>query len=224
MSDMIVKSGVLPVAKSASGHVDVVAGWQIVSSYGDVEAEVAAARERVALADVSAAGKLVIQGRDIQSTLTDTFGGAPAAPGELATFKDGWITKLNRYEYYAVLPLKRLDATVDTLRSAFEGRHAHVTSLTHGRDALALVGPYAAETVSKLCALDLHPAVFPEQRARIGSVAGVTTLVARLEKAGVPSFELHVDRSYGHFLWEAIMDAAEEFEGRIIGTEALAQL
>lgn len=224
MSEMIVKSGASPVASGTGARVDTVSGWRVVSSYGEVEGEVAAARERVVLADVSATGKLLIQGRQIESVLADTLGGSPAAPGELATFEDGWITKLNRYEYYAVLPLNRVEATSKALQSAFDGSHAHVTSLAHGRDALALAGPCATQTLSKLCALDLHAAVFPDRRAQVGSVASVTALIARLDKAGVPYYELHVDRSYGEFLWEVILDAAEEFEGRMVGTEAIGRL
>lgn len=224
MSEIIVKSGASPVPTDAGARMDTVSGWQVVSSYGDVEAEVAAARERVVLADASASGKLVIQGRQIESVLADTFGGSPAAPGEVVTFENGWITKMNRYEYYAVLPLNRVETRVQTVQSAFDGLHAHVTSVTHGRDALALAGPHAAETLSKLCALDLHAAAFPDRRAQIGSVAGVTALVARLDKTGVRYYELHVDRSYGEFLWEVILDAAKEYGGRMVGTEAISRL
>ena len=224
MSEMIVKSGASPVASGAGARLDTVSGRRVVSSYGEVEGEVLAARERVILADVSATGKLVIQGRQIESILADTFGGSPAAPGDLVTFEGGWITKLNRYEYYAVLPLNKVEATREALQSAFNGLHAHATSLTYGRDALALAGPHAAQTLSKLCALDLHTAVFPNRRAQIGSVGGVTALIARLDKSDVRHYELHVDRSYAEFLWEVISDAAEEFDGRMVGTEAIGRL
>lgn len=224
MSEAVAKSGLSAVAERAGARVETVAGWQVTLGYDSVEAEQTAARERVALADVSAVGKLVIQGTAIDEVLAGHFGAAPANPTDLVPFDGGWITRMNRYEYYAVLPLDRLEETVGALRAAFAGRHAHVTSLTHGRDAIAVIGPRARETLSKLCALDFHARAFPNYTAQISNVAKVTALIARVDRAGVRSYEIHLDRSYSEYVWTIVLDAAQEFGGRGIGRDALIRL
>lgn len=220
MAETVAKSGLAAVAERAGARVGTVAGWQVVLGYGPLEAEQTAVREGVALADASAVGKLVIQGRAIDDALTAHFGAAPAQPTDLMAFDGGWITRMNRYEYYAVLPLDQLGEKVDALRAAFAGRHAHVTSLTHGRDAIAVIGPRAPETLNKLCALDFHARTFPNHTAQISNVAKVAALIARVDRAGIRSYEIHLDRSYSECVWAALLDAAQEFGGRAVGWPA----
>ncbi|MFQ5796825.1 MAG: sarcosine oxidase subunit gamma family protein [Candidatus Bipolaricaulia bacterium] len=226
--EVIAKSGLHPVAQRAGAHLGTVDGWRVVLGYGSVEAEQEAARERVALADVSAAGKLVIQGwgTDIDEALGAQLGAAPENPTDLVTFDGGWIAKTNRYEYYAVLPLDKVDGTVDALHVAFAEVHvhAHVTPVTHGRDAMAVLGPRAAEALSKVCGLDFHERVFPNHRAQISSLAKVKVTIARVDRGNLPCYEVHLDRTFSEYVWEVVLDAAGELGGMTIGLEALNKL
>ena len=222
--EILVKSGISAVFQPAGARLGVLDHWQVALGYGAVGAELTSARERVALADVSAVGKLMIQGQGIAEIILEKFGVVPQRPTELVTFEGGWITRLNRYEYYAVLPLAAVDETVEALRSAFVGRHAQVTTLTHGRDAFALIGPRAPDTLGKVCGLNFHEHKFPNEKAQISSVAKVTAMVARLDRAGTLCYEVHLDRSFSEYVWAVTLDAAEEFAGQPIGREALQRL
>ncbi|MFQ5796348.1 MAG: sarcosine oxidase subunit gamma family protein [Candidatus Bipolaricaulia bacterium] len=224
--EVIARSGLYPVAQRAGARLGTANGWQVVLGYGSIEAEREAARERVALADVSAASKLVIQGWDIDEALATQFDAVPENPTDLVTFDGGWITQTNRYEYYAVLPLDRVDETVDALRAAFAEAeaHAHVTPVTHGRDAIAVLGPCAAEALGKVCGLDLHERVFPNHRAQISSLAKVTAMIARVDRGGLPCYEVHLDRTFSEYVWEVVRDVAGELGGMAIGLEALDEL
>lgn len=179
---MIAKSGLIPVAERAGAQLGEFQGWKIPLAYDAIETEVKAARERVALVDVSAVGKLLIQGENVDEALAAQFGTVPEGPTDLAPFADGWLTQFNRTEYYSALSLDAEERAIDELRSSFGGMHAHVTSITHGRDTFALIGPDAPRTLTKLCALDFRERAFPNRRAQLSSVAKVQAMVARVDR------------------------------------------
>lgn len=220
----LVRSGLIPVAERDGAELGEQDGWQVPTAYTELGTEVAAAEQRVAIVDLSAIGKLLIQGSALEDELAAEFGSSPATPTELIRFEGGWLTRINRFEHYAVLPLDRLARTTDALRTALSGQHASVTSLTHGTDALGLLGPAAPRTLTKLCGLDVRERSFPNRRVQISSLARVKAMIARLDQGELPCYEVHVDRTYSEYVWETVMDAAQEFGGRAIGTIAFHQL
>ncbi len=54
---------------------------------------------------------------------------------------------------------------------------------------------------------------------RAGTVAGVPARVFRISFSGELAFEVNVDASYGHHVWEALMEAGREFDITPYGTE-----
>ena len=91
-----------------------------------------------------------------------------------------------------------------------------VLDLTHARALLRLTGPAAAGMLAKVCAIDLADAVTPDGTAFRSSVARVVTDVVRDDK-GAPSYLLGCERSYGQYLFDALLDAGAEFGTGIDG-------
>ncbi len=56
---------------------------------------------------------------------------------------------------------------------------------------------------------------------RAGTVAGVPARVFRISFSGELAFEVNVDASYGHHVWEALMEAGAEFAITPYGTETM---
>jgi sarcosine oxidase subunit alpha len=56
---------------------------------------------------------------------------------------------------------------------------------------------------------------------REGTVAGVPARVFRISFSGELAFEVNVDASYGHHVWEALMDAGADFGITPYGTDAM---
>lgn len=83
--------------------------------------------------------------------------------------------------------------------------------VTHGRALMRLTGAAARPLLSKLCAVDLGDAVSPNGAVFRSSVAKVITDVVRDDRSGVPSYLLHCERSYGSYLFGALLDAGAEF-------------
>jgi heterotetrameric sarcosine oxidase gamma subunit len=88
---------------------------------------------------------------------------------------------------------------------------ASVTDLTHGRALMRITGPDAADLLARLCGADLHDDMAPDGAALRAPVAGVATDIVRDDRAGVPSYLLHCERSSGQYLFGALAGAGEPF-------------
>jgi sarcosine oxidase, subunit gamma len=103
--------------------------------------------------------------------------------------------------------------TAGALRTAIEqrlagsGEFTTVLDLTHGRALLRLQGAAAATVLAGVCAIDFDDAVTPNGAALRTSLAAVVTDIVRDDRSGVPSYLLHVERSSGQYLADALLDA-----------------
>ncbi len=84
-----------------------------------------------------------------------------------------------------------------------------VVDLTHGRALMRITGPDAADLLARLCGADLEDDMAPDGAALRSAVAGVATDIVRDDRAGVPSYLLHCERSSGQYLFGALVSAGE---------------
>jgi heterotetrameric sarcosine oxidase gamma subunit len=86
-----------------------------------------------------------------------------------------------------------------------------VVDLTHGRALMRITGPDAAGLLVRLCGADLHDDMAPAGAALRSAVAGVSTDIVRddimNDRAWVPSYLLHCERSSGQYLFSALVSA-----------------
>ncbi|HKJ12572.1 MAG TPA: hypothetical protein VJ976_09345 [Ornithinimicrobium sp.] len=88
---------------------------------------------------------------------------------------------------------------------------AHSVDVTHGVALLRLRGALAAATLEKICGLDWSESMMPDGAVVSGSVALVLCHILRQDDHGAPSYHISCERSYGSYLFEAILDAGAEF-------------
>ena len=88
-----------------------------------------------------------------------------------------------------------------------------VTALdwTHGRALFRLTGSDAARMLEKVCSLDWSDPMTPNGAVASASVAKVTCDIARNDADGTPSYLIFCDRSFGQYLFDALIDAGDEF-------------
>lgn len=96
------------------------------------------------------------------------------------------------------------------LESLGGGEFASVVDLTHGRALLRLTGRRAPDVLAKECAVDLGDRGCPDGRALRTAVAGLAVDVVRDDRAGVPSYLMHAERSSGQYLFDALLDAGAD--------------
>ena len=90
--------------------------------------------------------------------------------------------------------------------------HVSVVDFTHGRALLRLTAPDAAKVLEKVCSLDLSDAMTPDGAVASASIAKVTCDLVRDDRDGTPSYLIACDRSFGDYLFGAVLDACEEFD------------
>ena len=88
-----------------------------------------------------------------------------------------------------------------------------VTALdwTHGRALFRITGQDAPRMLEKVCSLDWSDPMTPDGAVASASVAKVTCDIARNDVGGTPSYLIFCDRSFGQYLFDALIDAGDEF-------------
>ncbi len=89
---------------------------------------------------------------------------------------------------------------------------------------LAVTGAHAAAMFAKLCGVDLRAPAFPQGRVAQTSIARLNGVIVRDDRGGDPFFHLLADCASAEYLWDCLLDAMAEFDGRPVGLTALRGL
>ena len=95
-----------------------------------------------------------------------------------------------------------------------------VFDATHGRALMRVTGARAPDLLAKVCGVDLSEEVTPHGAAFRSSVAKLVTDVVRDDRDGERSYLLHCERSSGQYLFDALLDAGDEFGIEVVGFTA----
>ena len=199
------------------------AGWRVVTTYGEPEAEAAACRDAVGVADLSFLGKIELQGSAalVAEVVAGLAGGAALGPGRAALHDEVWWCPITPEKVLAVTPPERtagLREEIDRAVSA-DDRFASVIELTTTLGSNAVAGPLAREAFARATALDLRPQSFEPGAFAPVSVARTAGMVLRERDDDF----LHLfGAGFAAYVWTVFVDAAEHLGGRAVGTEALA--
>ena len=208
--------------------------WKRPHSYGPTMAECAAVRERVGIIDVSTLGKIDVCGPDapviLDKVYTHTFSTLPVGRIRYSLLcsdngtimDDGTITRLAEDHYFITTTTGNIDLMDEWLKwwVAGSGAQVHINNVTSGYGAINVAGPKARDTLVKLTDIDLSREGFRYMRSSRGEVAGVPALLLRIGFVGETGWEVHFAAEYGEHIWDALMEAGEEFGIRPFGVEA----
>ena len=196
--------------------------WCIPEVYTTLEAEVAAARERIALADEMPNGKLLVEGDQAESVLMDAF---DLGSLKINEGRDGIYRLRNDLFFISTPPGREVSAQKKlTTASAASEQFVTVTDVTHGRVEIRVIGPDSQALLSKVCGLDFHPSAFPNETAKQSSLAKTTQLIIRRDIGKLPAFSIIGTQSLGPYVWDTMMEAGKEFGLVPIGRAALDAL
>ena len=95
-----------------------------------------------------------------------------------------------------------------------------VFDATHGRALMRVTGARAPDLLAKVCGVVLSEEVTPHGAAFRSSVAKLVTDVVRDDRDGERSYLLHCERSSGQYLFDALLDAGNEFGIEVEGFTA----
>lgn len=130
----------------------------------------------------------------------------PAVVGEARTIRGRLVFKTAPEQLWVVTP--DADDLGGLLQSTLSPATGALTSLTHSRTRLYVEGIAARTVLATAIALDFHPEVFG-----IGSFAltGLHHTPVLLHRSAADRYELYVLRTFAHWIWEWLADAARPY-------------
>jgi aminomethyltransferase len=186
-----------------------------------ITAEHMAVRQAAGLFDVSHMAELVLKGSDalnnIQMLLTNDF--SSMADGQIkyspmCNEKGGFIDDLLVYrksgtEYLLVVNAGNHNKVAEHVKSQVFGDCLMLDESANTAQ-LALQGPRAGEIIKKIAEADSLPVKYYTFTEKV-TVAGVDCLVSRTGYTGEDGYELYMPNCTAVKVWDALMEAGEEF-------------
>ncbi|MGA2878537.1 MAG: glycine cleavage system aminomethyltransferase GcvT [Bryobacteraceae bacterium] len=195
-------------------------GWDMPLQYSGILEEHRAVRSTVGLFDVSHMGEIEIHGTDA-AALTDyvsTNATAKLQPGQAqysgllyehgGFVDDILVHKVASDHYFLCVNASNQEKDYQHIASA--NRDQAAVELSSDRySQLAIQGPRALATLQKLTAADL--AAIRYYHFIDGSVSGIPARIARTGYTGEDGFEIYFAPEHSERVWNAIVDAGQEF-------------
>jgi len=103
-------------------------------------------------------------------------------------------------------------AAVEAAEAAIDrGGFTSVIPFSHGRALFRITGDDSARMLEKVCGIDWSDSMTPDGAVVSASVALTTCDIIRNDGDGARSYLLMMDRSFAQYLFDALLDAGEEF-------------
>ena len=100
----------------------------------------------------------------------------------------------------------------------------HAVDVTSGLCGLAIIGPATHDLMSRITEIDTSPRALPDLTCIQSRFADVQALLLRRDVNDVPMYQLYASREFGEYLWDTLIDTAQELHGGPVGTQALLSL
>ncbi len=162
-----------------------------------------------------------IRGRGAEQIIQAMGLPLPAAPNKVEDDDTGTVLRLSETEYW-ILGSISSDDMANNLAELDQKQPCYPVLCQDSHAWLVLKSDYKAETLAKLCGVDLRESVFPPGTIAQTVVAGISTTIAhhQIEQNTMlssneiqqqPVFSLFCDRSVAHYLCDVIQDAMKAF-------------
>jgi heterotetrameric sarcosine oxidase gamma subunit len=194
-----------------------------------------AARESVALFDLSSFAKIDVTGADAVSLLQRVCtNDVDVGIGRLVYTlflnlrggieNDGTVTRLAADRFLVITPTATQHRTLEWLRAEADGTAVSIDDLTSAFATIALMGPRTRELLGSLTAADLSNERFPFFTAHEIQVSSAPVLAIRASFVGELGWELYVPSEFAVHVYDAIVEAGKGFGLRHAGFHALDSL
>ncbi len=202
-----------------------------------VAREINNTRQGLGLLDASTLGKIIVKGPDagrfmdmLYTNMMSTLAPGKCRYGLMCSengflMDDGVVARLDEDTFLCHTTsggADRVHAHMEEwLQTEWWDWKVYTANLTEQYAQIAVVGPKARKVLEKLGGMDLSAETLPFMGWATGTLAGIPARVFRISFSGELSFEVAVAAGQGLALWEALMEAGQEFGVMPYGTEAL---
>lgn len=209
---------------SRAARLTEINGGLVPLQFGEREESSAAAR--LGLADLSLLPRTGFKGAKVIPAL-EAKGIEPTVPNQAIRLADGGLAAvLAMTEVLILAPLSGAADQIRMLEGGWSLDQADGCYLVPRQDShfwFALTGERASGTLAKICGVDLRLARFADLAIAQTSVARSNCVVIRADLGELPTFHLLGDSASAGYMWECLLDAMAEFNGRPVGLAVLQQ-
>ena len=197
----------------------------LVGQYQTPILEQEAAR-RLSICDLSTLPRGGLSGSGAGAYLASGYIDLPPAHDESRRQVNGdTVARLSAAEYLYLGSSALLGAASEV--PAWSGNAAAKAYALPRRDShcwFVLTGSDAAVALSKVCAVDFRSHKFADGRVAQTSLAKISAIIIRSDFGETPGFFVLASSAATEYLWECMIDAMDEFEGRAVGVDAIRTL
>lgn len=207
-------------------------GWEMPVQFTGIKDEHHATREKAGLFDVSHMGEILVEGSDsenfLQKLLTNDVSKLSINQAQYTmmcyehggTVDDLIVYKLDEQKYLLVVNAANTEKDFEWVQKHVEDS-VEVSNVSNQFVQLALQGPKAETILQKLTDENLSDIKFFRFKQDV-AFKGVnhTAIVSRTGYTGEDGFEIYIDQESGIELWNAILEAGEEFGVTPVGLGA----
>jgi 4-methylaminobutanoate oxidase (formaldehyde-forming) len=214
---------------------------EIVYSYGrsswfpHVAEEHRAAREKVALFDLSPFAKFEVAGPAALDVVQKTFTADLDVPLNRAVYTlqlnegggialDGTVTRLAEDRFMVVVPSSTQDKTLSILRRAAQGHAAAVFDATAAYATILVAGPNARRLLERVSPEDWSDDTQPYLTGRTVEIADGYAYALRVSFVGELGYELYISTELAVNVFDALWEAGQDLGLRLAGYYALDSL
>jgi 4-methylaminobutanoate oxidase (formaldehyde-forming) len=211
-------------------------GWQRPPYFDQVDREVKAARERVALFDMTSFGKIRLRGSGALDLLQKLAANNLAKPLGSVTYtqflnpkggieSDVTVTRLKDDEFRIISGTSFVSNDFGWIQLHLPGDGSvEIEDETESLCCLGLWGPESRRVLGAVCGTDLSNAAFPYMTAQSIALKNITVWAQRVSYVGELGWELYTQPGDAVTVWDALMDAGSVCGIQSAGYKALDAL
>mmetsp|Transcript_41983 Transcript_41983/g.119142 ORF Transcript_41983/g.119142 Transcript_41983/m.119142 type:complete len:375 (+) Transcript_41983:1214-2338(+) len=212
--------------------------FQWPHTFATVKSEHAAIRNKVGLIDMSAFGKLLVEGKDSTAavSLLSTANVAGKGVGSTTYTQmcnqrggvecDLTVSHIGDNNFYIATPGGSAQHDEQWIRKTIRerGLDCTVTPITDEHGVLSVQGPHSRALMQGLTGQDMSIDAFPFGTNRMVDVKGHSVRVIRLTFVGETGYELHVPRESGEAVYDIVWEAGQKYGVQNVGYYAVEGL
>ncbi len=194
-----------------------------------------AAREAVALFDLSSFAKIEVTGLDAIRLLQHVCTNDVDVPvgkvvytlflnGRGGIENDGTVTRLSEDRFLVLTPTATQHRSLEWLRSHAEGMEVTIADVTSASATLAVMGPRSRELLARLTTHGLSSESFPFFTSKQIQVRNAPSLAIRASFVGELGWELYVPTEFAVHVYDAVLEVGGDLGLRLAGYHALDSL
>ncbi len=238
MNEFVTAAGDSAQRRSQLYHLQQAAGAEfaqlqsavVVKQFNNDEATQLAS---LAMIDLSTLPRSGFKGKQAPMWLTEQGVSIPAKPNSATKQSDGsLVARLSEQEHLILSDFSMQSTMAETLAGNWQIQEDLACYSLPRRDShawLYLSGKHVRSMLAKVCGINLSAAEFANGQIAQTSIARINGILIRddLDTAGgeqpIAGFHLLCDSSSVIFVWESLLDAMAEFDGKPVGVAALLE-